>query len=166
MLIDVISVPYRYDRHGEGVGSGPDTLRGAGLSDRLRRAGLVTADALALTERGRDAREAVEVATDLQQRDVIGAIGDDLDALRGRDRERHLERFADQVNRLDLRIFHAFFLNSRVAFNASFSMAACERSFSVRERFFRPRSCITTPAVLRPGIPVMPPPGWVPAPVR
>lgn len=40
MLVDVIGVPYRYDRLGEGVGAGPDALRGAGLSDRLRQAGL------------------------------------------------------------------------------------------------------------------------------
>jgi arginase len=40
MLVDVISVPYRYDRHGEGVGGGPDALRGAGLAERLRQAGL------------------------------------------------------------------------------------------------------------------------------
>jgi arginase len=40
MLVDVISVPYRYDRHGEGVGAGPDALRGAGLTDRLSKAGL------------------------------------------------------------------------------------------------------------------------------
>jgi arginase len=40
MLIDVISVPYRYDRHGEGVGGGPDALRGAGLIGRLRQVGL------------------------------------------------------------------------------------------------------------------------------
>lgn len=41
MLVDVISVPYRYDRHGEGVGGGPDALRGAGLAGRLRQIGLV-----------------------------------------------------------------------------------------------------------------------------
>lgn len=40
MLVDVISVPYRYDRHGEGIGGGPDALRSAGLLDRLRGAGL------------------------------------------------------------------------------------------------------------------------------
>jgi arginase len=40
MLVDVISVPYRYDRYAEGIGAGPDALRGAGLSDRLRQAGL------------------------------------------------------------------------------------------------------------------------------
>lgn len=40
MLVDVISVPYRYDRRGEGVGGGPDALREAGLSARLRQAGL------------------------------------------------------------------------------------------------------------------------------
>ena len=40
MLVDVISVPYRYDRHGEGVGGGPDALRGAGLAGRLRQIGL------------------------------------------------------------------------------------------------------------------------------
>lgn len=40
MLVDVISVPYRYDRHGEGVGAGPGALRGSGLSARLHKAGL------------------------------------------------------------------------------------------------------------------------------
>lgn len=40
MLVDVISVPYRYDQQGEGVGGGPDALRGAGLLERLRQAGL------------------------------------------------------------------------------------------------------------------------------
>jgi arginase len=39
MLVDVISVPYRYDQQGEGVGAGPDALLGAGLSERLREAG-------------------------------------------------------------------------------------------------------------------------------
>ncbi len=40
MLVDIISVPYRYDRHGEGIGGGPDALRSAGLADRLRQVGL------------------------------------------------------------------------------------------------------------------------------
>lgn len=40
MLVDVICVPYRYDRHGEGIGGGPDALRNAGLAERLRQAGL------------------------------------------------------------------------------------------------------------------------------
>ena len=40
MLVDIISVPYRYDQHGEGVGGGPDALRSAGLADRLRQLGL------------------------------------------------------------------------------------------------------------------------------
>ena len=40
MLVDVINVPYRYDRHGEGIGGGPDALHAAGLSERLRQAGL------------------------------------------------------------------------------------------------------------------------------
>ncbi|MEZ4563121.1 MAG: arginase family protein [Thermomicrobiales bacterium] len=40
MLVDVISVPYRYDRRGEGVGGGPQALRDAGLGARLRQAGL------------------------------------------------------------------------------------------------------------------------------
>lgn len=64
MLIDVISVPYRYDRHGEGVGSGPDALRGAGLSDRLRRAGLsiATEDSARLADSEReDGRTAVNI---------------------------------------------------------------------------------------------------------
>lgn len=40
MLVDVISVPYRYDQPGEGVGRGPEALRRAGLVERLRTAGL------------------------------------------------------------------------------------------------------------------------------
>jgi arginase len=40
MLLDVINVPYRYDRHREGIGGGPDALHAAGLSERLRQAGL------------------------------------------------------------------------------------------------------------------------------
>ena len=40
MLVDVINVPYRYDRHREGIGGGPDALHAAGLSERLRQAGL------------------------------------------------------------------------------------------------------------------------------
>jgi arginase len=40
MLVDIISVPYRYDRHGEGIGGGPDALRSAGLANRLRQVGL------------------------------------------------------------------------------------------------------------------------------
>jgi arginase len=42
MLVDVISVPYRYDRHREGIGAGPDAIRAAGLADRLRNVGLTT----------------------------------------------------------------------------------------------------------------------------
>lgn len=40
MLIDVISVPYRYDQHQEGVGAGPAALRNAGLAGSLRDTGL------------------------------------------------------------------------------------------------------------------------------
>ncbi|MFT4036545.1 MAG: arginase family protein [Thermomicrobiales bacterium] len=40
MLVDVISVPYRYDQRAEGVGAGPDALLAAGLVNRLRDAGL------------------------------------------------------------------------------------------------------------------------------
>jgi arginase len=43
MLVDVISVPYRYDRHGEGIGGGPDALRAAGLTGRLHQAGFTVA---------------------------------------------------------------------------------------------------------------------------
>lgn len=43
MLVDVISVPYRYDQHREGVGAGPEALLNAGLSERLRQTGMTIA---------------------------------------------------------------------------------------------------------------------------
>jgi arginase len=40
MRIDLVTVPYRYDEHGEGLGAGPDALLAAGLLDHLRAAGI------------------------------------------------------------------------------------------------------------------------------
>jgi arginase len=40
MRVDLVTVPYRYDEHGEGLGAGPDALLGAGLAEQLRAAGI------------------------------------------------------------------------------------------------------------------------------
>src|SRR5918993_3563312 len=40
MRVDLVTVPYRYDERGEGLGAGPDALLGAGLPDQLRAAGI------------------------------------------------------------------------------------------------------------------------------
>ena len=40
MRVDLVTVPYRYDQHGEGLGAGPDALLAAGLADQLRAAGV------------------------------------------------------------------------------------------------------------------------------
>ena len=40
MRVDLVTVPYRYDEHGEGLGAGPDALLAAGLLDRLRTVGI------------------------------------------------------------------------------------------------------------------------------
>jgi arginase len=40
MRVDLVTVPYRYDERGEGLGAGPDALLAAGLSDLLRAAGV------------------------------------------------------------------------------------------------------------------------------
>lgn len=40
MRVELVTVPYRYDRHGEGLGAGPDALLAAGLVDHLRNAGI------------------------------------------------------------------------------------------------------------------------------
>ena len=64
MLIDVISVPYRYDRHGEGIGGGPDALLAAGLADRLRQAGFTVGTERAAhlpDEEREDGRTAVNI---------------------------------------------------------------------------------------------------------
>jgi hypothetical protein len=52
----------------------------AGL-DRLRDRDLVAGDPPQLTARGAQLRESIELATDIQQRAIIEAIGDDLDRL-------------------------------------------------------------------------------------
>jgi arginase len=40
MRVDLVTVPYRYDERGEGLGAGPDALLAAGLPERLRAAGI------------------------------------------------------------------------------------------------------------------------------
>jgi arginase len=40
MRIDLVTVPYRYDEYGEGMGAGPAALLAAGLVDHLRAAGI------------------------------------------------------------------------------------------------------------------------------
>jgi arginase len=40
MRVDLVTVPYRYDERGEGLGAGPDALLAAGLAERLRGAGI------------------------------------------------------------------------------------------------------------------------------
>src|SRR5919106_4247955 len=40
MRIDLVTVPYRYDERGEGLGAGPDALLAAGLPERLRAVGI------------------------------------------------------------------------------------------------------------------------------
>ena len=52
----------------------------AGL-DRLRASGLIDGDTGTLTGRGSAVREAIEVSTDIQQRSILDAIGDDLEEL-------------------------------------------------------------------------------------
>jgi hypothetical protein len=66
-------------RYHSGRGWTPKQLD-AGL-DRLRAAGLLEGDPVVLTEQGRAAREAIETATDIQQRPILDALGDDDDEL-------------------------------------------------------------------------------------
>jgi arginase len=40
MRVDLVTVPYRYDEHGAGLGAGPDALLAAGLPEQLRAAGI------------------------------------------------------------------------------------------------------------------------------
>lgn len=40
MRVDLVTVPYRYDERGEGLGAGPDALLTAGLPEQLRAAGV------------------------------------------------------------------------------------------------------------------------------
>jgi arginase len=40
MRVELVTVPYRYDERGEGLGAGPDALLTAGLIDALRAAGV------------------------------------------------------------------------------------------------------------------------------
>ena len=66
-------------RYHSGRGWTPNDLD-AGLG-RLRADGLIEGDPVTLTERGRAMREAIEVSTDIQQRPILDAIGDDLEEL-------------------------------------------------------------------------------------
>ena len=43
MRVDLVTVPYRYDERGEGLGAGPDALLAAGLPNQLRDAGVILA---------------------------------------------------------------------------------------------------------------------------
>jgi hypothetical protein len=52
-------------------------------ADRLDSRGWVTSGGAAFTDAGRDAREAIEVATDQQVRPVLDALGDDVEELIG-----------------------------------------------------------------------------------
>jgi len=40
MRVDLVTIPYRYDERGEGLGAGPDALLTAGLAEQLRAAGI------------------------------------------------------------------------------------------------------------------------------
>src|SRR5215208_6544472 len=40
MRVDLVTIPYRYDERGEGLGAGPDALLTAGLAERVRAAGI------------------------------------------------------------------------------------------------------------------------------
>ncbi|MCU1502243.1 MAG: hypothetical protein JWM12_1597 [Ilumatobacteraceae bacterium] len=66
-------------RYHSGRGWTPSDLD-AGL-ERLRADGLIDGDPVALTERGRELRESIEVSTDIQQRPILDALGDDYDEL-------------------------------------------------------------------------------------
>ena len=66
-------------RYHSGRGWTPTDLD-AGL-DRLRARGLIKGDPVTLTEHGRATRKAIEVSTDIQQRSILDAIGDDLEEL-------------------------------------------------------------------------------------
>ena len=66
-------------RYHRGRGWTPSELD-AGLA-RLRDRGLIEGDPVALTALGKELRDGIEVATDVQQRSILEAIGDDLDEL-------------------------------------------------------------------------------------
>jgi len=40
MQVDLVTVPYRYDERGEGLGAGPEALIAAGLPEQIHRAGI------------------------------------------------------------------------------------------------------------------------------
>jgi arginase len=44
MKLNIVTVPYRYDRREDGAGQGPDALFTAGLKERLHRAGVAVSD--------------------------------------------------------------------------------------------------------------------------
>jgi hypothetical protein len=66
-------------RYHSGRGWTPNDLD-AGLA-RLRAAGLIEGEPVRLTEHGTALRESIEVATDIQQRSILDAIGEDFDEL-------------------------------------------------------------------------------------
>jgi arginase len=45
MRVELLTVPYRYDERGEGLGAGPDAMLAAGLIERLRTAGIDVGEA-------------------------------------------------------------------------------------------------------------------------
>ncbi|HYJ13555.1 MAG TPA: arginase family protein [Thermomicrobiales bacterium] len=64
MKIDMVTVPYRYDRRGDGAGQGPDALLAAGLLERLARAG-VSSSVPAVAELTEDERATGSIAVNV-----------------------------------------------------------------------------------------------------
>src|SRR5262249_3788810 len=71
------AMPHKRYHRGRGW---TDAQLDAGVA-RLRERDLVSGEAPALTDRGRALRDRIEIATDLQQRPILAAIGDDFDEL-------------------------------------------------------------------------------------
>jgi arginase len=64
MRVDLVTVPYRYDQHGEGMGAGPGALLAAGLIEQLSNAGLAVGsprEALLSPEHREAGRTAVNI---------------------------------------------------------------------------------------------------------
>jgi arginase len=96
MRVDLVTVPYRYDERGEGLGAGPDALLAAGLPERLGAAGVELTGPhearldLALQEEGRTALNIGRLGADtarlvaMARRNGDGALvlaGDDTAAI-------------------------------------------------------------------------------------
>lgn len=62
--ISIVTVPYRYDRRGDGAGNGPDALLAAGVVDRLAKAG-VPVSAPVVAELPDDERTAGSIAVNI-----------------------------------------------------------------------------------------------------